>query len=167
MSGRGFRFAIVVSRWNDELTSRLAAGCSGALRSSGADPDLIEIFSVPGAFELPIACRKAALSRRFHAVIALGVVIRGDTPHFDYVAGQAAAGIMNVGLETGVPVLFGVITADDLDQAVARSSPDEQNKGHEAALSAVEMAELFSTMDNLANGRSGSLLEQANVIAEA
>jgi 6,7-dimethyl-8-ribityllumazine synthase len=166
ISASGFRFAVVVSRWNDELTSRLAAGCSSALASAGVDPDSIEIFSVPGAFELPLASRKAALTERFDAVIALGVVIRGDTPHFDYVAGQASAGIMNVGLETGVPVLFGVVTADNLEQAIARSSADEHNKGHEAALSAVEMAELFRTMDQIEEERFERLL-QANAIGEA
>ena len=132
-----------MSRWNDELTSRLATGSVDALTGAGANKDNIEIFSVPGAFELPLACRKVASSGRFDAVIALGVVIRGDTPHFDFVAGEAAAGIMRTGLDTGVPVLFGVITADNIDQAQARSGEREDNKGFEAAVSAIEMADLL------------------------
>lgn len=147
MSANGFRFAIVVSRWNDALTSRLADGSVEGLTSRGATPENIEIFKVPGAFELPIACLKAARTGRFDAVIALGVIIRGDTPHFEYVAGQAAAGCTSAALQTGVPVLFGVITADNLDQAVARSGEKFDNKGYEAALSAVEMAALFRDME--------------------
>jgi len=138
----GRRFAIVVSRWNHELTSRLAEGAIEALSGAGADMGDVETFWVPGAFELPMACQMAAESGDFDAVIALGVVIRGDTPHFDYVAGQAAAGIMQAALNTGIPVLFGVITADNTEQAVARSGKKEDNKGYEAALSAIEMAEL-------------------------
>lgn len=147
MSAAGFRFAIVVSRWNDQLTSRLAAGAVEALTGAGADQKEIEIFRVPGAFELPGTCLKAAESGRFDAVIALGVVIRGDTPHFEYVAGQAAAGVTQASLDSGVPVLFGVITADTMEQAVARSGERADNNGYEAALSAVEMANLFREMD--------------------
>jgi 6,7-dimethyl-8-ribityllumazine synthase len=102
---------------------------------------------VPGAFELPLACLKAARSGRFDAVIALGVVIRGETPHFEYVAAQAAAGVMQASIETGVPVMFGVITADKLDQAEARAGEKVDNKGYEAALSAIEMATLVREMD--------------------
>jgi len=127
-------FAIVVSRWNDGYTSRLEAGAREALAGSS-----LETFIVPGAFELPLAAKAAAETCRFDAVIALGVVIRGDTPHFDYVAGQAAAGIMHASLETGVPIMFGVITADTPDQAEARCGEREDNKGYEAALSAAEM----------------------------
>lgn len=147
LSAAGFRFAIVVSRWNDALTSKLSDGAVEALYGAGADPDSIEIFHVPGSFELPLACLKAARGNIFDAVIALGVVIRGDTPHFDYVAGQAAAGIMRASVETGVPVLFGVITADNLEQAEKRSGKKNNNKGYEAALSAVEMVNLFRAMD--------------------
>ena len=154
-SAAGFRFAIVVSRWNDELTSRLADGAVEALYESGADPESIEIFRVPGSFELPIACLKAAQSGDFDAVIALGVVIRGDTPHFDYVAGQAAAGAMQAAMQTGVPVLFGVITADNLEQAKKRSGEKSDNKGYEAALSAVEMVNLFRGMNAAQITRQG------------
>jgi 6,7-dimethyl-8-ribityllumazine synthase len=139
----GFRFALVVSRWNDRLTSKLEDGAIEALTESGADRESIMTFGVPGSFELPLACLKAAESRSFDAVIALGVVIRGDTPHFDYVAGQSASGIMQVSLTTGIPVLFGVITADTNEQAEARCGEKADNKGYEAALSAVEMVNLL------------------------
>lgn len=138
----GLRFAVIVSQWHDELTSRLKKGAVEALIEAGSDEDSVEIFSVPGAFELPLGCLKAAERGDLDAVIALGVVVRGDTPHFDHVAGQAAAGIMQVSLKTGVPVLFGVITADNMDQAWARCGEKSDNKGYEAALSAVEMAVL-------------------------
>ena len=128
------RFAIVVSRWNEGYTSRLEAGAREAL--AGVD---VTTFVVPGAFELPLAAKTAAGSGKFDAIIALGVVIRGDTPHFDYVAGQAAEGLMRASLDTGMPVMFGVITADTLDQAEARCGSREDNKGYEAAISAVEM----------------------------
>jgi 6,7-dimethyl-8-ribityllumazine synthase len=135
------RFAIVVSRWNDGYTSRLEAGAREAL--NGAD---VTTFVVPGAFELPLAAKTAAESGKFDAVVALGVVIRGDTPHFEYVAGQAAAGLMRASLDTGVPVMFGVITADTPEQAEARCGTREDNKGYEAALSAVEMVAAIREM---------------------
>lgn len=132
------RFAVVVARWNHELTSKLADGAFEALIESGADLAQIDRFDVPGAFELPVVCLKAAELRRYDAVIALGVVIRGDTPHFEFVAGQAAAGIMRASLDTGVPVMFGVITVDTLEQALARTGEKRDNKGYEAAISAIE-----------------------------
>lgn len=137
-SAEGMRFALIVSRWNHDLTSRLAAGAMEALVESGASADLVDRYDVPGAFELPLLCQKAAAKRHYDAVIALGVVIRGDTPHFEYVAGQAAAGIMNASLNTGIPVMFGVITVDTLEQALARTGEKADNKGYEAALSAIE-----------------------------
>lgn len=140
------RFAIVVSRWNDEFTSKLADGAVEALIEAGADDSSIETFHVPGAFELPLACLKAAESREFDAVIALGVIIRGDTPHFDYVAGEASRGIMQASMETGIPVMFGVITADNVDQVVARCGEKSDNEGYEAAQSAVEMAALLKVL---------------------
>ena len=147
LSGQGFRFAIVVSRWNDELTSKLAAGAREALLESGAGDDAIDTFQVPGAFELPVTCQKAAETGEYDAVIALGIVIRGDTPHFDYVAGQAAAGILQASMQTGIPVMFGVITADTMQQAVDRTGEKSNNKGYEAAQSALEMVTLFREMD--------------------
>ena len=150
-SADGFRFAIVVSRWNDALTSSLKAGAQRALLESGAAEDSIETFVVPGAFELPLAAQTAAETGRFDAVIALGVVIRGDTPHFDFVAGQASAGIMQASLKTGVPVMFGLVTTNTVEQAEARCGQDDGNKGYEAALSAIEMASLFREMRNQGN----------------
>jgi 6,7-dimethyl-8-ribityllumazine synthase len=146
MSSAGFRFAIVVSRWNDFLTSKLLEGALDALESTGADEASIEVFKVPGSFELPLTALKAAESGDFDAVIVIGVVIRGETPHFDYVAGQAANGIMQAGLQTGVPVVFGVVTTDTVEQAVNRSGVKSGNKGYEAAMSAVEVVNLYSEM---------------------
>ena len=146
VSARGFRFAIVVSRWNPTFTTKLARGAVEAFTNAGADA--IETFHVPGAFELPVACLKAAQSGDFDAVIALGVVIRGDTPHFDYVAGQAAAGIMQASMQSGVPVMFGVITADNVEQVVERTGEKDDNKGYEAAIAAVEMVNLFREMES-------------------
>jgi len=147
ISAESFRFAVVVSRWNDELTSRLADRAVEALKKSGASEDAIELFRVPGAFELPLASMKAAESGRFDAVIALGVVIRGETPHFDFVAGQAAAGIMQASIETGIPVMFGVVTANTKEQAEARCGGTVGNKGYDAAMSAIEMANLLREME--------------------
>lgn len=145
-----------MSRWNDALTSKLAKGATEALASVGAADDAIGLFYVPGAFELPLACLKAAESGDYDAVVALGVVIRGDTPHFDYVAGQAASGIMQASMQTGVPVMFGVITADTMEQALARSGQRADNKGYEAALSAVEMVHTIKDM----NERSKRFFEE-------
>ena len=116
-----------------------------ALRASSADEDAIEIFRVPGAFEIPLCAQKAAESRKFDAVICLGVIIRGDTPHFEYIAATAARGISDAGLRTGVPLLFGVITADNVEQANERSARDGNNKGYEAAMAAIEVANLYRT----------------------
>ena len=146
MNSAGSRFAIVVSRWNDFLTSKLLEGALDALESTGADEASIEIFKVPGSFELPLAALKAAQSGEFDAVIALGVVIRGETPHFDYVAGQAASGIAQAAMQTGIPVLFGVVTADTVEQAMNRSGVKAGNKGYEAAMSAVEVVNLYREM---------------------
>jgi len=139
----GFRFAVVVSRWNSSFTDRLREGAIEALQESGATEEAVTVFQVPGAFELPLACLKAAETGRFDAVIALGVVIRGDTPHFDYVAGEAASGIMQAGMTTGIPVMFGVITADTVEQALDRCGERSNNKGYEAAMAAIEVANLL------------------------
>jgi 6,7-dimethyl-8-ribityllumazine synthase len=133
----------VVSRWNDFLTSKLTEGAIDALESHGAEADAIEIFKVPGSFELPLTTLKVAETGRFDAVIALGVVIRGETPHFDYVAGEAAKGISQAGMTAGIPVMFGVITADTLEQAINRSGVKAGNKGYEAAVSAIEIVDLY------------------------
>ncbi|MCA1590806.1 MAG: 6,7-dimethyl-8-ribityllumazine synthase [Acidobacteria bacterium] len=147
-SGRGFRFAIIVSSWHDSLTAKLQSGATSALKSLDVVESAVEIFRAPGAFELPLASLWAARSGRFDAVIALGVVIRGETPHFDYVAGEAARGIGQASLETGIPILFGVVTADTLEQAEDRCGGKVGNKGHEVAIAAVEMANLFREMSS-------------------
>jgi 6,7-dimethyl-8-ribityllumazine synthase len=144
----GFRFAIVVSRWNDLYTSRLLGGALEALRECGATESDVEVFKVPGAFELPLACLRAAETNEFHAVIALGLVLRGETPHFDFVAGAAARGISEASLISGVPILFGVITAHTEQQAEERCGAGSANKGYEAAMAAVEVATLYSKMDS-------------------
>lgn len=131
-------FAIVVARWNHEFTSALLDGAQKALSAAGAADGDVDVFWVPGAFELPVASSRAAKSGAYDAVIALGVVVRGDTPHFDYVAGGAADGLLQASMATGVPVMFGVITADKLEQVRERSGPGEDNKGSEAAVSAIE-----------------------------
>jgi 6,7-dimethyl-8-ribityllumazine synthase len=136
-------FAIVVARFNSAITEKLLAGAREALAKAGAKSQ--QVFYVPGAFELPFAAKKLASRGGFSAIIALGAVIRGDTPHFDYVAGGAAHGLQQVGLETGVPVVFGVLTTDTWEQAEARAggpagSLSENNKGFDAAMTAIEMA---------------------------
>jgi 6,7-dimethyl-8-ribityllumazine synthase len=143
LNANGFRFAIVASRWNDEIVSRLIEGARAALAELHADTSAVDLFRVPGAFEIPLCAQKAAESGKFDAVICLGVIIRGDTPHFDYIAASAARGINEAGLRTGVPLLFGVITADNIDQANERSANDKHNKGYEAAMAAVEVVNIF------------------------
>jgi len=147
LTAAGFRFAIVVARWNDFLTSKLTEGALDALERLGADENLIEVFKVPGSLELPLTAMKVAQSGRFDALICIGTVIRGETPHFDYVAGEAAKGVSQVAMQTGVPVLFGVVTANTLEQAINRSGVKAGNKGFEAAISAVEVVNLYKTMD--------------------
>lgn len=156
ISAVGGSFAIVVARWNDEFTSKLADGALDALLAAGAKREDIDVFHVPGAFELPVASLRAAKSGEYDAVIALGVVIRGDTPHFDYVAGQAAAGLMQASMQTGVPVMFGVITADKLDQVVERTGEGTDNKGFEAAISAIETASTLSEIIRKAESRQSN-----------
>ena len=139
----GFRFAIVSSRWNDLLTMRLVEGALDALVRLGADEAAIEHFRVPGSFEIPLLAQKVAASKRFDAVICVGCVIRGETPHFDHIAGEVTKGIAQVAMQTGVPVLFGVVTADTLDQAINRAGVKAGNKGFEAAMAAVELVNLY------------------------
>ena len=143
LSARGFRFAIVASLWNDSLVSRLVKGALEALKESGAPADAVEVFRVPGSFEIALCALKAAESKKFDAVICLGVIIRGQTPHFDYVAAETARGITEASLRTGIPLLFGVITADNVEQANARAGAKRDNKGYDAALAAVEVVNLY------------------------
>lgn len=143
----GGRFAIVAARFNDFITSRLIAGAEDALRRHGIDPDTrLDLIWVPGAFEIPLACKKLAESGQYGAVLALGAVIRGATPHFDMVAGEAAKGVGQVGLSTGVPVIFGVLTVDSIEQAIERAGTKAGNAGWNAACTGIEMASLFSRL---------------------
>ena len=147
LSAGGFRFALVSSRWNDFLTARLVEGALDALERLGADEGAVEHFRVPGSFEIPLAALKAAQSGRFDAVVCLGTVIRGQTPHFEYVAGEVTKGVAHVSLQTGLPVLYGIVTADTLEQAIDRAGVKAGNKGFEAAMSAVEMVNLLKAVN--------------------
>lgn len=142
-------FAIVVSDWHRDLTRRLEMGAVEALTDADVDFDAIDVFNVPGSFELPVVCAKAALSFNYDAVIALGIVVRGDTPHFDHVAGQTANGLMQVALDSGVPVMFGVITADTMQQAIDRCGEKSDNKGYEAATSAIETVHTLNQIETI------------------
>jgi 6,7-dimethyl-8-ribityllumazine synthase len=142
------RFAIVSSRFNDFMVSQLVAGAIDTLTRHGVLPEQIEHFRVPGAFELPLATKRVALTRKYDAVIALSVIIRGGTPHFDFVAAECSKGLANVSLDTDIPVSFGVITADTIEQAIERSGTKAGNKGSDAAFSALEMTSLFAQIDN-------------------
>ena len=148
ITARGRRVAIAAARFNDFIVSSLLEGATDAWRSHGGAHDDLLIARVPGAFELPVAVRKLAVSGRFEAVVALGCVIRGDTPHFDYVAGECAGGIARIALESGVPIAFGVLTTDTAEQAVDRAGGKAGNKGADAALVALEMANLLRRLDN-------------------
>jgi 6,7-dimethyl-8-ribityllumazine synthase len=143
LNAKGFRFAIVASRWNDSLVSRLIDGALDALGELSVDDNSVEIFRVPGSFEIPLCALKAAAGGEFDAVICLGVIIRGQTPHFEYIAAEVARGIGQAGMETGVPLLFGVITAENVDQAIDRAGVKLGNKGFEAATAAVELVNLY------------------------
>ena len=140
---KGKRFSIIASRFNDFVTKSLLEGCCDTLKRHGAKESEIEISWVPGAFEIPTIALKVAKSKKFDAVICLGTVIRGDTPHFDFIAGEAAKGIAHVSMETGLPVIFGIITADTLEQAMERAGTKGGNKGKDAALNAIEMVNLL------------------------
>jgi 6,7-dimethyl-8-ribityllumazine synthase len=139
----GMRLAIVAGRFNGDVTKLLLDGALHELADRGLEPDAVPVIWVPGAFEIPLGAKRLAESGERDAVICLGAVIRGDTPHFDFVAGECASGISQVALDTGVPVAFGVLTTDDLDQALARAGGAEGNKGAESAATAVEMVDLL------------------------
>jgi 6,7-dimethyl-8-ribityllumazine synthase len=143
LSAAGLKFAIVVSRFNFFVTERLLAGALDALSRSGADMEQVEILKTPGSWEIPLVAAELARQKRHDAIICLSAVIRGDTPHFDYVAGQAAAGIAKVSAESGVPVAFGVLTTNTFEQAIDRAGGKSGNKGFDAAMTAIEMANLM------------------------
>jgi 6,7-dimethyl-8-ribityllumazine synthase len=146
LTAAGLRFAIVVSRFNSFVTERLLAGAMDALARTGADTDLIDVVKAPGSWEIPLAAAELARGKRYDAVICLGAIIRGETPHFDYVAAEAAKGLAHVSYETGVPVAFGVLTTNTLEQAIDRAGAKGGNKGFDAAMSAIEMANLLRSL---------------------
>ena len=143
LSAEGLRVAVIASRWNDFIVSRLIGGAVDALERLGASSDAITIIRVPGSFELPMAAKRAALSDEYDAVVCLGVVIRGETSHNEYIAAEVIKGIANVSLETNLPITLGVVTADNLEQAIDRAGAKSGNKGFDAAMTAVELVNLY------------------------
>ncbi|MBL7140992.1 MAG: 6,7-dimethyl-8-ribityllumazine synthase [Planctomycetes bacterium] len=140
------RFGVVVSRFNEFISAKLLGGCLDALERHGVDPEAVDVAWTPGSFEIPVVARRMATSGKYDAVICLGAVIRGGTPHFDYIAAEVSKGVAQVGLETGLPVIFGVITTDTLEQAIERAGAKAGNKGADAAASAIEMANLLDQL---------------------
>jgi 6,7-dimethyl-8-ribityllumazine synthase len=146
LPGEGVRIGIALARFNEAVTSRLLEGALTALREHGVADDAIDVATVAGAFELPLCAQRLAVAGRYDAVIALGAVVRGDTPHFDYVAGEAAAGLARAALRHDLPVAFGVLTTDTMEQALARAGGEHGNKGYDAAMTALEMVGLLRTL---------------------
>ncbi|MFC1983862.1 6,7-dimethyl-8-ribityllumazine synthase [Chloroflexota bacterium] len=144
--GKGLKFGLVVSRFNEFITKKLLEGAQDALLRHGVNQEDIEIAWVPGSFEIPLIAKRLAQTKRYDAVICLSAVVRGGTPHFDYIAAEVSKGIAKVGLETGLPVTFGVITADTLEQAIERAGTKMGNKGFDAAVDAIEMANLIKSI---------------------
>ena len=143
LDARGLKIAVICARFNSFITDRLLAGALDALQRSGANMDEVEVLKVPGSWELPLVAKTLAKQQRHDAIVALGAVIRGDTPHFDHVCAQAASGLAAVPLETGVPVAFGVLTTNTVEQAIDRAGGKSGNKGFDAAITAIEMADLM------------------------
>jgi 6,7-dimethyl-8-ribityllumazine synthase len=143
LNAEAFRFAIVASRWNELISARLVEGALDGLKRLGAKDANVNLYRVPGAFEIPLLALRLAQSRRFDAIICLGTIIRGQTPHFDYIASEVAHGISQAGLTSGLPVVFGIVTADTVDQALDRAGVKLGNKGFEAAMTAVELVNLY------------------------
>lgn len=143
LNASGKRFALIVSRFNDFFSSKLLAGAEDCLLRHGAQPEDLEVYRVPGSYELPLTAQKVAATGRFNAVICLGAILRGQTSHFDFVANEAAKGIAQVSLESGLPVIFGVITTETVEQAIDRAGARTGNRGAEAAMAAIEMADLL------------------------
>jgi len=143
LDASGLKFGIIVSRFNDFIGEKLVGGAMDALLRHGAKDADIDVYKVPGSFEIPLVAKKLAHAKKYDAIICLGVIIRGDTPHFEYIAAEVSKGIAAVGLETGIPVIFGVLTTDNIEQAIERSGTKAGNKGFDAANAAVEMVNLF------------------------
>jgi 6,7-dimethyl-8-ribityllumazine synthase len=148
LRGEGLSFGVVVARFNEFISSKLLSGALDSLLRHGADPAAVEVAWVPGAFEIPLVAARMARSGRYDAVLCLGAVIRGSTPHFDYVASEVSKGVARIGLDTGVPVVFGVLTTDTIEQAVERAGTKAGNKGWDAATAGLEMANLLRSMAN-------------------
>jgi 6,7-dimethyl-8-ribityllumazine synthase len=146
LTATGLRFAIIVSRFNSFVTERLLAGAMDALTRTGADPNLVDVIKVPGSWEIPMVAGEVARGHRHDAIICLSAVIRGDTPHFDYVAAEVAKGVAHAAFDTGVPVAFGVLTTNTLEQAIDRAGAKGGNKGFDAAMSAIETANLLRSL---------------------
>lgn len=146
ISAKGFKFGIAVSRFNDFITNKLLDGSLDALLRNGATDEKIEVVKVPGAFELPYAIQRMAQKKKYDAIICLGAVIRGSTPHFEYVSAEVAKGIAKIALDTGIPIANGVINADNIEQAIERAGTKMGNKGWDAAISAIEMVNLFKNI---------------------
>jgi len=144
---KDLKFALVVSRFNDFITSRLLEGAMDAILRHGGSEDNVVIIRVPGAFEMPVAVKRIAESKKYDAIICLGAVIRGATPHFEYIASEVAKGLANIAIELKIPVSFGILTTDTLEQAIERAGSKSGNKGFDAAVSAIEMANLFKQLD--------------------
>jgi 6,7-dimethyl-8-ribityllumazine synthase len=151
----GLRFGIIVSRFNEFITSRLLAAALEVLAKAGARDDAIRVVRVPGAFEIPLVARRLARSGRFDAIICLGAVVRGETPHFEYIAAEASRGIMQAACDFDLPVVFGVLTTNTAEQALQRSGAPEQNRGADAARTAIEMANLMKQLTNRSTGKRG------------
>lgn len=145
--GQGLRFAVVVARFNELISSRLLGGCRDALKRHGVDDEAVDVAWVPGSWEIPLVAQKLAASGRYDAVICLGAVIRGGTPHFEYVAAEAAKGVAHASLATGRPVIFGILTTNSIEEAVERAGTKHGNKGSDAAVAAIEMANLMRALD--------------------
>lgn len=143
LQAKGLKFGIIVSRFNDFITGKLLEGAKDALLRHGAKEDDIDVVKVPGSFEIPLVAKKMALKGAYNAIICLGTIIRGATPHFEYVASEASKGIASASMETGIPMAFGIITSDTIEQAVERAGTKSGNKGWDAAITAIEMAQLL------------------------
>ena len=144
LDAKGKKFGVVISRFNEFITSKLLGGAVDSFVRHGGNESDLEVFWVPGSFEIPATAKKIAESKRFNAVVCLGCVIRGETPHFDYVASEVAKGVAQVGMESGIPVVFGVLTTDNLEQSIERAGTKSGNKGAEAVESAIELSDLYS-----------------------
>lgn len=146
LEAKGLKFCIVISRFNDFITSKLLDGAKDALLRHGANEDEIDVIRVPGSFEIPMVAKKMALKGTYNAIICLGTVIRGATPHFEYVASEVSKGIASASMETGLPIAFGIITSDTIEQAIERAGTKSGNKGWDAAITAIEMAQLLKKL---------------------